>query len=332
MVRLPTILLALAAAALPACTTTTPPAMPRPLLPCPPEVAEPRVVPPPQLVHGERTDDGRFVGELQGLGERVHFSLWRTRSGHHEAPPMILLVPILAGGEDLMVTVASELLDRGFDVALCKRVASAMKEPQRGPELEHLFHRTVLHQRLLLSWLRASDRPPSALCVMGISLGGMVATAIAATEPDLAATAICLSGGDVADLVVTSSENRVQRWRHWRHDADGVGDDHVRQDVLQNLRHEPLRTAHAVATDKVMFITGALDTVVPPRHQDLLWEALGRPQRFTVPFGHYSAFLMLPEVVEAAAEHFRRRLKHPVPTPAGATAAAPPCTSHPGPV
>jgi hypothetical protein len=87
-----------------------------------------------------------------------------------------------------------------------------------------------------------------------------------------------------------------------------------------------------VATDKVLFITGALDTVVPPRHQDLLWEALGRPQRFTVPFGHYSAFLMLPEVVEAAAEHFRRCLKHPVPTPDGATAAAPPCTSYPGPV
>lgn len=281
--------IAVAASLLVACTTTTPPTASRPLLPCPPEVAEPRVVPPPELVHGEHAEDGRFVGELQGLGERVHFSLWRTRSGHQEAPPMILLVPILAGGEELMVTVASELLDRGFDVALCKRVASAMKEPQRGPELEHLFHRTVLHQRLLLSWLRASDRPPSAMCVLGISLGGMVATAIAAAEPDLAAVAICLSGGDVADLVVTSSEDRVQRWRHWRHAADGVGDDHVRQDVLQNLRHEPLRTAHAVATEKVLFVSGALDTVVPPRHQDLLWEALGRPQRFTVPFGHYSA-------------------------------------------
>lgn len=332
MVRLPTLLVALAAAALPACTTTAPPTASRPLLPCPPEVAEPRVVPPPQLVHGEHADDGRFVGELQGLGERVQFSLWRTRSGQHAAPPTILLVPILAGGEELMVTVASELLDRGFDVALCKRVASAMKEPQRGPELEHLFHRTVLHQRLLLSWLRASDRPPSALCVLGISLGGMVATAIAAAEPDLAAVAVCLSGGDVADLVVTSSENRVQRWRHWRHEEDGVGDDHVRQDVLQNLRHEPLRTAHAVATEKVLFVSGALDTVVPPRHQDLLWEALGRPQRLTVPFGHYSAFLMLPEVVEAAAEHFRRRLPRPAPRPAGATAAAPPCTSSSRPV
>jgi pimeloyl-ACP methyl ester carboxylesterase len=323
---------AVAASLLVACSTTSPPTASRPLLPCPPEVAEPRVVPPPQLVHGERTDDGRFVGELQGLGEHVHFSLWRTRTGSQAAAPLILLVPILAGGEELMVTVASELLDRGFDVALCKRVASAMKEPQRGPELEQLFHRTVLHQRLLLAWLRAGDQPPPALCVLGISLGGMVATAIAAAEPDLTAVTICLSGGDVADLVVTSSENRVQRWRHWRHEADGVGDDHVRQDVLQNLRHEPLRTAHAVATEKVLFITGTLDTVVPTRHQDLLWEALGRPQRFCVPFGHYSAFLVLPEVVEAAAEHFRRCIPHPVPRPAGVTAAAPPCTSRSGPV
>lgn len=324
-------LLAVAASLLAACTTTSPPTASRPMLPCPPEIAAPLVVPPPRLVCGD-TQDGRFVGELEGLGERVHFTLWRTRNRTDGGAPLILLVPILAGGEELMVTVASELLDRGFDVTLCKRVDGALKPPQRGPELERLYHRTVLHQRLLLSWLRHGDNPPSSLCVFGISLGGMVATALAAAEPSVAATAICLSGGDVANLVVVSSENRVQRWRLWRHEFDGVGDDHIRQELQQELRHEPLRAAHAVPTDSVLFVSGSLDTVVPPRHQDLLWEALGRPQRLTVPFGHYSAFLMLPEVVQAAAEHFRRRLQLPVPTPRRIAAVPPPCTTLPGPV
>jgi pimeloyl-ACP methyl ester carboxylesterase len=287
-----------------ACTFVGAPQRARPPLPLPGRQA-PTAIAEPHLVEHHQLAGGRSHGVLQAGGERVRFQLWRQGRDR----PLVLLVPILAGGEDLMDQVANRLQARGYDTAFCARVGPALKAPQRGPELDELFRRTVLHQRLLLRWLRSpppGTTPPPAVFALGMSLGGMVATVLAAQEPELAGTAILMSGGGVADLVVTSSEPRVQAWRRWRHATDGVGDDHLRWELGAYLQHEPLRYAKAVATDKVLLVTGTLDTVVPKWHQDLLWEALGRPARLQVPLGHYSAALAIDAILDAAAQHFDR--------------------------
>ena len=139
------------------------------------------------------------------LGDRVYVNTLMTGK--------LFSVPILAGGADLMEKVGQRLQAHGFDVAFCARAGSALKPPQRGPELEELFRRSVLHQRLLLAWLRApANDPPPALFALGMSLGGIIATAVAAVEPSLDGLAICLSGGDLGSLVVASGERRVQAW------------------------------------------------------------------------------------------------------------------------
>jgi pimeloyl-ACP methyl ester carboxylesterase len=229
----------------------------------------------------------------------------------------VLLLPILAGGEDLLDSVAQRMLARGFDVASCDRVGSALKPPQRGPELDELFRRTVLHQRILLRWLRQTGPQPGGWFALGMSMGGMVATVLAALEPQLDGVAICLAGGDLGGMMQRSSEGRVQKWLAWRQTTDGVGDDHLTWEVRQFLRHEPLAFAASVPTAKVLFVSARFDTVVPRRHQDLLWEALGRPTRMQVPLGHYTAALTIDPILGAAAAHFRSRLPAIAALPAG---------------
>ncbi|MBX3464547.1 MAG: hypothetical protein KF830_15365 [Planctomycetes bacterium] len=260
-----------------------------------------------RLVEADDLGGGRCRGVLAADGERVRFEL-RLATAAAPARPLVLLVPILAGGEDLLAGVARRLFARGFDVAWCSRVAAALKPPQRGPDLDDLFGRTVLHQRLLLRWLRQEGAPDAdGWFVLGMSIGGMVATAVAGLEPELDGVAVCLSGGDLAGMVLRSSEVRVQRWLDWRRTADGVGDDHLEWELREYLRHEPLAFAPAVATDKVLFVGAAFDTVVPGWHQDLLWEALGRPARLDVALGHYSAAIAIDPILAAVAEHFERR-------------------------
>ncbi|MFY9342591.1 MAG: hypothetical protein WAT39_08880 [Planctomycetota bacterium] len=248
---------------------------------------------------------GDQVGVLAGSGETVRF---RLRGMHGDgAQPFVLLVPILAGGEGLMTKVGDSLLARGYAVAACERAGRALQAGQRGPELETLFARTVLHQRLLLRWLREGAGVRGPGFVLGISLGGMVTAVLAALEPDLAGVAVCLSGGDIAALIPVSSERRVQTWRQWRRHADGVGDDHLAWELREALRHEPLRFAPAVPTGRVFLVSADFDTVVPRAHQDLLWEAFGRPTRLHVPLGHYSAALLLDSIVGAVVSHFDAR-------------------------
>jgi hypothetical protein len=61
-----------------------------------------------------------------------------------------------------------------------------------------------------------------------------------------------------------------------------------------------------------------LDTVVRPQHQQLLWEALGRPRRLNLPLGHYTAALALDPVITSVAEFFgeRRAVTHLAGAPA----------------
>ncbi len=285
-----------------ACTFTAPPSRPRPPLSAD-ELGLPVVtVPRPQLTALHEDAPGRWSGTLTGDGEQVAFQL-RGDAGRSGAP-VVLLVPILAGGADLMESVARRVQARGFDVAFCARADGALKQGQRGRQLDELFRRTVLHQRLLLRWLRERAPTPVPLFALGMSLGGMVATVLAAEEPDLAGTAVCLSGGDIKTLIAASSESRVQRWRRWRLDEDGIGDDSLRDELAQCLDHEPLRYAPAVPTDRVLLVSAEFDTVIPQRHQDLLWEAFGRPARFTVPFGHYTAALAIDTILAKVTSHF----------------------------
>tara|TARA_R110002072_G_scaffold4174_9_gene29624 strand:- start:3276 stop:4214 length:939 start_codon:yes stop_codon:yes gene_type:complete len=289
-------------ACLTACTIQPAPRYPRPAL-----VRTPPPIETPELLEFAQHDNGRSNGILIGEGEEVRFEIRRASNSVAAEPtrPMVLLVPILAGGRELMGLVAQRLASYGFDVAFCERAGRALSPPQRGPELDELFRRTVLHQRLLLKWLRSAENPPPELHVLGISMGGIISTVLAAIDRDLVGVAICLAGADLANLVLVSSESRVQEWLQWRQETDGIGLDSLHWELIQALEHEPALYAASVPTEKVLFVSAAFDTVVPRRNQSLLWEGLGRPERLDVPFGHYSAAVALDRVIGAAAAHFR---------------------------
>ncbi|MBL8725987.1 MAG: hypothetical protein JNK49_18220 [Planctomycetes bacterium] len=285
-----------------------PPEQPRPALPLPAAAATAlaATTPTPHLQQLEPTSATTFRGELRGNGETVRFQFW-----HRPGPPRpaVVLVPILAGGAGLMATIAGQLDGLGYDVLLAERVGSAMVPPQRGPDLDLLFQRTVLHQRLLLAWLEdpgPAFAPPPARFLFGVSVGGIVATATAALEPRLDGLAVVVSGADLGSLVTDSREGRVERWLDWRLRTDGAARGVVAAELRSCLTLEPLAMAAAVPTRKVLLVHGRFDEVVPGANQDWLWEAFGRPQRLLLPAGHYLAAAALGTVLSKADQHFAR--------------------------
>ena len=284
------------------CAFAPPPATPRPPLSVE-ELGLPiPATPAPELRELVEASPGRSRGRLDADGESVAFELRETPGD--PGRPLVLLVPILAGGDDVQEMVATRLQDHGFDVAWCARAGSALRPGQRGADLEQLFRRTVLHQRLLLRWLRERHAAPIPQFAFGMSLGGMIATVVAAHEPELAGLAVCLSGGDVPGIVASSAETRVLAWREWRRDADGLDDAEVHAELCHCLAHEPLRFAPTVPTGRVLLVAATLDEVILGRQQDLLWEAFGRPARLSLPLGHFTAALAVDAIVAAAARHF----------------------------
>ena len=292
-----------------ACSFQPAPAFPRPALPLPADARERYRLPGP--VELRRHDDAQGAardshGELACGDETVRFHLCRAG---RDAAPLVLLVPILGGGADLMRTVARRFVALGFDAAWCDRAGPALRPPQRGADLERMLQRTVVHQRILLHWLiEESGLDSPAVYACGFSLGGIVTAMLSAVEPRLRAAAMCLAGADLPTILCDSNEPRIARWRSWRHDEDGLLGQCLHEELARELCSDPLRLGPHVQTDKVLLVAAKLDDVVRPEHQDLLWESLGRPERLSLPLGHYSAALALGPMLDAIATFFHDRV------------------------
>jgi dienelactone hydrolase len=304
------------------CTTVPAPRHPRPALPLPDAVAARYALEGPvrelRLVPIGGAGGLSWFRAAAGSGaELAEFTLVRPAAAR---PPFVLLLPILAGGEDLMWILADNLAARGYAVAWTRRQGTVLRPPQRSAELEQLFQRTVRHNRIVLEWARQQPwLDPERVGCIGISLGGIVATVLAAVEPGIRGAVVCLAGGDLPSLLAESEENRVAAWREWRLRADGIGAGELMREVARELASDPARLAPYLATERVLLINARFDRVVPRRNQELLWEALGRPRQVQVPLGHYSAAVALGHVLGRADEFLGERL---APAQAGGLAMA----------
>jgi dienelactone hydrolase len=283
------------------CSHLPPAHDPRPALPLPQAIADRYRIPGDVIEDslvpiGAEDDVAFFRGRLRAGDETAEFYYVRPR---HEVPlPFVLCLPILAGGRELMWMTALGMAERGYAAAWTERVASALRAGQRSHDLELLFRRTVVHNRMVLAWARQqSELDPARTACIGISMGGMIGTAVLAVEPQLRGAALCLAGGDLAGMVRVSSEERVHSWLEWRRRTDGSSGTALERELRHELVSDPARLGPYIATEKVLLIGGSFDTVVPLRHQDLLWESLGRPERRLLPLGHYSAALAFGSIV-----------------------------------
>jgi len=79
----------------------------------------------------------------------------------------------------------------------------------------------------------------------------------------------------------------------------------------QASRTEPMRYAPAVDPRAVLLFKTQRDRAIVPEAQDKLWEALGRPRRITLPFGHIGFGLAFYYAARRAAEFLWERLAAP---------------------
>jgi hypothetical protein len=302
-----------AALGLGGCTTTAPPSHPRPPLPLPSAVAacyalDARVDETTLVPVGGTDELGFWRGRLASGDERVDFHFVTPAAPAAEPRSFVLCLPILAGGEDLMWLVATDLASRGHAVAWTRRIESALRSGQRSDDLERLFRRTVVQNRALLAWARAQpELDATRTALLGLSTGGLVGAALLAVEPRLAAGALCLAGGDLPDLLTVSAEDRVVRWREDRVRDEGLPLTELQRELDRELTSDPALLAAFIATERVLMVGARWDEVIPWRNQQLLWESLGRPQRLLLPLGHYSAALALGPVLTAVDRFYRRR-------------------------
>ncbi len=250
----------------------------------------------------------RSVGRNGQDGDRVSATWYRAPTPGRKR--LVLVLPIWGSSKYPSRQVIRRLLARRGAEAVhvlevhgaralfdWPAVGSAADEAELLARLAGCAERlanTVADVRGLIDWaVRRPDVDPGRLGIVGFSMGAIVASLVMGQDERLAAGVIVMGGGHLHQTLGSCrgrpGEARRQVLRRFGWDAETF----TRKIESTLAPVDPARLASAVDPGRVLLIDAALDRCMPETARTGLWEAMGRPERISLSYGHQIAFLSM---------------------------------------
>jgi len=226
--------------------------------------------------------------------------------------PAVILTPILGGDNPVAKLLADDLASHGMHAVIVDRSPLLFEDTTLDEGVEQAFRDMIADRRRVLDWLQTRPEvDPDAIGAFGVSLGGITTTVLAEVEPRIKAAAVVMAGGSLASLIPRSAEGPAQRTSR----AHGVSLEATADELaaFESLAAPILRTCPLVLAPhadpaRFLLITTRRDQSVPSFLQERLHQALGQPERYSLPTGHYTAVWYLPLIKRVCRRFLRERL------------------------
>jgi len=228
--------------------------------------------------------------------------------------PLVCLTPILgrlAFLNDLFLErrFARFYAAHGLATALIDRPIFEFN-PGRGLEqIQEYLNESVSRNRRVLDFLIAGqsvDR--EKIVTYGASFGAVVNILWAAQDPRPKAHLFALGGVNLAEIVLTSRDPLMKSYLKAIVKNTGLGPEELKVSLRKTFQPDLLEAARSIPKEKVCLHLAIFDRVIRFRYGLALREALGRPETWFIPLGHYSAILSIPFLKWQALAFFRKRL------------------------
>lgn len=235
----------------------------------------------------------------------------------------IVLSPLT--NQNYLQPVIDELQSRGWALLVQRRIVFALTEPGQSTtdmpsSNSHIDPRPQAMARVLdanladqayaieaalAHWRRIYPevlKPETPTVLVGFSLGAIVGVTTAARMRDQLDAAVFVGGGALAGPVLVSSQVFRNPDGTLTYDIPEQRMPAFELDYLAASRLDSYSTAPWLKDLAVLQVDGATDGTVKPRYANILWERLGRPERWTIDGGHAWLFLTMdqlaPDIVD----------------------------------
>ncbi len=226
--------------------------------------------------------------------------------------PVLVVTPILGGDNGIAKLLAKDLATHGLHAMIVNRRWSSSEGLGTTFEaVDSNLSDMIADRRRAIDWLLTRDDvDPERIGAYGVSLGGITTVNLAATEPRVMASVVVMAGGDLPAVLCRSVERecvKISRANGVPTDASDAQREAFEVAARRVIAADPYALAPYVDPASMLLFTTRRDSSVPSFLQERLREALGRPETYSLPTGHYSAIFYLPLILDRAREFLRQR-------------------------
>jgi len=162
--------------------------------------------------------------------------------------------------------------------------------------------------------IRSGGDPDMPVLVVGTSLGGILAPTAAALLEDTLADAgsglrglvLLAAGGDLGGISATSPA--MDLGPSIVPPVELIAWQRLMRQAIRFSRLDPLLVAPSLRHVPTLMLHGRFDEIVPARFGEQLWQALGRPDRYSYVAGHYGLLGLLAGEADAVVRWLDRRV------------------------
>jgi hypothetical protein len=244
--------------------------------------------------------DARDEGE-----QPIEFEYYDVRA---DAPtPVVVLLPIFNG--QLLVTryFARYFANQGWRAVVVTRERDPLAQLD---VLEDAIRANLEDYRRILDWVEQQrEIDPTRIGLFGISLGAMDAVMLTALDHRVDALVAAMAGGDLAELMMSTSYRRIVRTVDRLIDDGGMSRESLLESMENRIVTDPLTLAPYVDAQRVLLVLTRSDAIVPFESQEELRETMGQPETLYLPTGHRPSVLYFPLLRNSAFEFFQRQFR-----------------------
>ena len=223
--------------------------------------------------------------------------------------PVILVLPIFGGSNYFSKTFAEYFADHGY----CSIIVHRQKRYKTFEDLDKMdkiLRQIVFDHKQAIDWVGIQDDLDSErIGVFGISMGSIKAALISSLDKRIKASVMCLSGGNLAEIIATSDEKGVVRRREEYMKTHDISQTEFHELLKSRITCDPINYAEYIDAENSFMVLGRFDSTVPYKNGNELWIKIGKPEKITMPTGHYTAILGLPYVKMKSLDFFNRKLR-----------------------
>ena len=223
--------------------------------------------------------------------------------------PTIIIWPIPDDVDFCAEGFARNFARNGFNCAVIHNRKVDLDDITSAEQVEDYFRQTVLDSRQVVDYLVEREQVDAdKLGCMGVSLGGLRASFVAAVDGRLKCSVIGFAGGSMADIALGSKLSGVKDYIKGLAKVGGTPDV-IRAELSAKIQTDPVALAQYVDARDVLMYIAAFDRVIPRECGDRLWKAMGKPEAVYLFSGHFTSLLYLPCVERESLNFFKRKFQ-----------------------